>query len=329
MAQPYRMPPRGAPGAPSFDPARPHSLLDFFDDLECLLDEAGVDSEDGQQRRLLWRGFASFAEGRPYEDFKKEVVSEYLGDDGKGLYTLGDLRRLVSDAAKAGFRSSSEFRTYSRRFRIVADHLVKHAVLRDEDRDRLFVQGLPGRLQRAVLERLKVKCPDVLAPRQPYYSVVQVAEATEFVLDAQDGDALVGRATVRTADTDAVRPHLKLKTEVSLSELTDALKSTLRVAALFQQQWSTGASPAAVRQVPPDPRMDPSTPPSARHCHYCGDNAHVIRRCPQVDADTAAGLVARNAQGRVVLASGSDVPSATLRDRVREHYRQHPGVRPL
>ncbi|KAI0367444.1 hypothetical protein BV20DRAFT_909493, partial [Pilatotrama ljubarskyi] len=54
--------------------------------------------------------------------------------------------------------------------------------------------------------------------------------------------------------------------------------------------------------------------------------------CPQVDADASAGLMKRNEQGQVVLASGSYVPSAiagsTLRERVQEYYRQHPDARP-
>ncbi|KAI8976667.1 hypothetical protein BD414DRAFT_422986 [Trametes punicea] len=322
------MPLRGASGAPSFDPAHPHTLLDFFEELGYMLDEANV--EDDQkckeyavryapgQHKLLWRGFTSFAEGEPYEDFKKEVIKEYLGDDGKRLYSLGDLKILVSDAAKAGFRSSSEFKTYSRNFRIVADYLVKHSVLRNEERDRLFIKGLPEQLQRAVLDRLKVKCPDVLAPREPY-SVTQVTEAAEFVLDAQDDDAPTERATTRTAD--AVSPQVK--TEVS--ELADTFKTTL--VALLQQQRSSSASP--IRQGPP--HMDASTP-RAGQCYYCGDSAHIIRRCPQVDTDAAAGLVKRNEQGQVVLASGSYVPSAiagsTLRERVQEYYRQNPEARP-
>ncbi|KAI0363444.1 hypothetical protein BV20DRAFT_1031326 [Pilatotrama ljubarskyi] len=318
------MPLRGASGAPTFDPAHPHSLLDFLEDLDYMLDEANV--EDDQKRKthavryapgehkLLWRGFASFGEDKPYEDFKKEVIKEYLGDDGKRLYSLADLKILVSDAARAGFRSSSEFKTYSRNFLIVADYLVKHSVLRDEEHDRLFIKGLPEQLNEG---RAAVKCPDVLAPREPY-SVAQV-EAAEFVLDAQDDDAPIERATTRTAD--AVSPQVK--TEVS--ELADALKTTL--AALLQQQRGSGTSP--VRQGPP--HLDSSTPRTSQ-CHYCGDSTHIIRRCPQVDADTAAGLVKRNEQGQVVLASGSYVPSvisgSTLRERVQEYYRQHPDARP-
>ncbi|KAI0364243.1 hypothetical protein BV20DRAFT_1108166, partial [Pilatotrama ljubarskyi] len=115
----------------------------------------------------------------------------------------------------------------------------------------------------------------------------------------------------------------QVKTEVT--ELADALKSTL--AALLQQQCLSSAPP--VRQGPP--HMDPASP-RAGQCHYCGDNAHIIRRCPQVDADAAAGLVKRNEQGQVVLASGSYVPSiiagSTLRERVQKYYRQHPDARP-
>ncbi|KAI0369084.1 hypothetical protein BV20DRAFT_947013, partial [Pilatotrama ljubarskyi] len=116
----------------------------------------------------------------------------------------------------------------------------------------------------------------------------------------------------------------QVKTEVS--ELADALKNTL--AALLQQQRLPSTSPS--RQGPP--HLDPSTP-RVGQCHYCGDNAHIIRRCPQVDTDMAARLVKRDDQGQVVLASGSYVSSAiagsTLRERVQEYYRQHPDTRPL
>ncbi|OSC96521.1 hypothetical protein PYCCODRAFT_1379047, partial [Trametes coccinea BRFM310] len=191
MSQPYRLPARGAAGAPHFDPVHPHSLLDFFEDLEYMLEEAAVVDEQKRkehairyapgEHKLLWRSFPSHAEDQSYDTFKKEVIKEYLGDDGKRLYSLGDLKILVADAARAGFRSSSEFKAYSRNFRIVADYLVKHGVLRDDERDRLFLKGIPSALSERILGRLRIKCPDVLAPRQPY-TVAQVTEATEFVL---------------------------------------------------------------------------------------------------------------------------------------------------
>ncbi|OSD01859.1 hypothetical protein PYCCODRAFT_1368306 [Trametes coccinea BRFM310] len=276
MSQPYRLPARGAAGAPHFDPTHPHSLLDFFEDLEYMLEEAAVVDEQKRkehairyapgEHKLLWRSFPSHDEDRSYEDFKKEVIREYLGDDGKRLYSLGDLKILVADAARVGFRSSSEFKAYSRNFRIVADYLVKHNVLRDDERDRLFLKGIPSSLAERILGRLRIKCPDVLAPRQPY-----------------------------------------------------------------SQRSATTATPthSTSRQTPP--HLDLSAPKTGS-CHYCGEETHIIRRCPQVEADINAGLIKRNESGQVVLKAGSYVPNAiagpTLRSRVQEYYRQHPDARP-
>ncbi|KAJ2997027.1 hypothetical protein NUW54_g7173 [Trametes sanguinea] len=161
MSQPYRLPPRGAAGAPVFDPSHPETLLDFFEDLDYMLEEANIDSEQKKKehavryapptQKSLWRSFAAFAEDKSYEDFKKEVIKEYLGEDGKRLYSLGDIKTLVNTYAAKGFSSSSEFKVYSRSFRVIADDLVKHHVLRDDDRDRYFIKGLPEPLRAASL----------------------------------------------------------------------------------------------------------------------------------------------------------------------------------
>ncbi|KAI0630495.1 hypothetical protein C8Q77DRAFT_1063505 [Trametes polyzona] len=186
MSQPYRLPPRGATGAPSFEPEHPETLLDFFEDLEYMLEQAEVSDDQKRKehavryapstQKTLWRGFEEFDDTKPYESFKAAVIKEYLGEDGKRLYSLGDLKALISTHAAKGFRSSSEFKVYSRSFRVIADYLVKHEVIRKDDRDRYFIKALPEPLRAAVLDRLKYKCPDVLAPRVPY-TVEQVTAA--------------------------------------------------------------------------------------------------------------------------------------------------------
>ncbi|KAL1944873.1 hypothetical protein VTO73DRAFT_2493 [Trametes versicolor] len=335
MAQPYRLPPRGATGAPSFEPDQPETLLDFFEDLEYMLEQADV-TEDQKRKdhavryapttqKSLWRSFAAYAADKTYEEFKKEVVKEYLGEDGKRLYSLGDLKALIKLHTSKGFQSSSELKVYSRSFRVIADYLVKHEVLRNDDRDRYFIKGLPDALQVPVLERLRYKCPDVLAPRVPY-TVAQVTEAAEFILDAQDEDAPLIAAPQRVVQP-APAPMQQVKTEST--DLADALKAMAQAVTLLHQQRTVQPAPfmggAPVRQGPP--HLDPTAPRLAQ-CHYCGGGDHIIRRCPQVDMDTAAGLVKRNEQGQVVLASGHYVPGviagATLRERVQEFYRQNP-----
>lgn len=332
MAQPYRLPPRGASGAPSFEPDQPETLLDFFEDLEYMLEQADV-SEDQKRKehtvryapstqKALWRGFDSYdvQNGKSYDEFKSEIVKEYLGEGGKRLYSIGDLKAIVQTYAAKGFQSSSEFKVYSRSFRVVADDLVMHNVMREDDRDRHFVKVLPEPLRAAVIDRLKYKCPDVLAPRVPY-TVAQVTAAVEFVLDSQDEDAPIGSSTSTTVTAASISPQIKTES----SQLADALTAMAQAVALLHQR---GPSPNLQRQGPP--HLDRFAPRPGQ-CIYCGGTDHSIRACPQVASDTSAGLVKHNEQGQVVLSTGNFVPSViagdTLRERVQEYYRQHPNVR--
>ncbi|KAJ8462358.1 hypothetical protein ONZ51_g10948 [Trametes cubensis] len=333
MSQPYRLPPRSTTGAPAFDPSNPLTLYDFFEDLEYKFEQAGITDASAMkghavryapsEAKLLWRQFATFGEAHSYEDFKKETIKEYLGEDGKRLYLIGDLRVLVEDVAKTPFRSASEFKTYSRRFRTIADYLVKHKTLREDERDRLFFKGLPNSLREAVLERLKFTCPEVQAPRQPY-TVDQVTAATEFVMDSQDNDSSAAPLVASTSRaTSSSISHAKSES----SQIVDALKAMAQAVALLHQQR---ASPPT-RQSPP--HLDaPSSTSQGSSCHYCGESDHIIHRCPQVEADISTGLIKRNESGQVVLASGTYVPSAisgaTLHERVQEFYRRHPESKP-
>ncbi|KAI0667644.1 hypothetical protein C8Q78DRAFT_993965 [Trametes maxima] len=282
MSQPYRLLPRGANSAPSFDPTHPQMLLDFFEDLEYMLEEAAIDDNKKRKghvvryapttEKTLWRTLDGFQDGS-YETFKKSVIREYLGDDSKRLYSLGDLRALVSDAARGGYRSTSEFRLYSCKFHVMADYLVAHDALRQDERDRLFLKGVPDALQRPVLDRLKYKAPDVLAPRVPY-SVEQVTEAAEFVLDSQDEDgpslSTSTPTTVKREGVEHAAPRVKTKT----TELAAAISAMVQAVMLLQRQQPPSTSSIPQCQTPP--HLDP-TAPRGGQCHYCGDSTHIIR----------------------------------------------------
>ena len=64
-------------------------------------------------------------------------------------------------------------------------------------------------------------------------------------------------------------------------------------------------------------------------CHYCGEAGHAIAACPRVAEDIKAGRCARGFDGRVILPTGSYVPSSmagnTMRERINEWHRQNPG----
>ncbi|KAI0691749.1 hypothetical protein C8Q76DRAFT_802000 [Earliella scabrosa] len=45
-------------------------------------------------------------------DFKSAILKEYVGADGRLLYTVEDVEDLVSSTAQAGFRTSTHFIEY-------------------------------------------------------------------------------------------------------------------------------------------------------------------------------------------------------------------------
>lgn len=330
MSLPYRLPLRGASGVPAFDPEQPQTLLDYFEDLEYIFEEAAIYHNEKCKghavcyapptEKSLWRSFVSFKTGA-YKPFKQEVIKEYLGEGGKHLYSIGDLKVIVADVLKTGFRSISDFKLYSCKFRVVADYLVEHDILCVDERDRWFLKVLPDRLQTPVLDRLRYKCPDVPAPHIPY-TVEQVTESTKFILDAQDEDgpgiSSVAPSGPSRTSADTVTPQIKTKS----AHLADMLKSAMTQAMALMQRPQQATASNTTRQGPPH---------LSSLCIYCGGADHAIRRCPQVEADMAVHLVKRNELGQVVLALGSYVPSNTpginLRDRVQEFYCTNPDAR--
>ena len=206
MAQPYRMPARGAAGAPSFNPSSdPRSILGFFDDLEYCFEQACITDATLQKahavrylpdsEKTTWRAFDEFSDvTKTFDDLMKAVKTEYIGEGGVGLFSRRDLDQHVESTARAGMRAISEFNAYSRRFRDIAGLLVTGKQLQTTDRDRLFLLGIPPTMRKNVLDRLCITQPSVRYPRDPY-SIAQVTEAVHHVLEA----AIVGGAT--TANT--------------------------------------------------------------------------------------------------------------------------------
>ncbi|KAI1785979.1 hypothetical protein LXA43DRAFT_898813 [Ganoderma leucocontextum] len=354
------MPPRGTSGAPVFDPSSDiRSISGFFEDLEFCFDLASVQDHRAKKdhavryapdsEKNIWRSLPQFSDTPAGADpalytfmaFKDAVLAEYIGVGGKTLFSLSDLEMLVNMTARTGIYSIKAFNDYSRKFRDIATVLISGHYLREDDRDEMFLRGLQQPFQDKVVERLRIVHANIMWPRQKF-SVIQVSAAVQHILEAaipssfatnQPFASHTGLAA-STSTTASTAPPIKSE----LADMTEALKAMTTAFMQLQRQQLNPSAPTALgpaaRQLPPhmSAPMNLAAPTTAlRTCHYCGDPAHTIPRCPQVDTDILAGIIKRNEQNRVVLPSGSFVPAAiqgnTLRERVQEYHRIYPEAR--
>ncbi|KAH9913803.1 uncharacterized protein BXZ73DRAFT_106823 [Epithele typhae] len=331
MAQPFRMPFRGASGAPSFSPTTDaRSIIGFFEDLDYIFDQAAplTDKEKKthtvryapDSEKTTWRALEEFTDDtRTYEEFQAAVKKEYVGDNSTGLYSLRDLDLHVSTTARGTLDSTADFNIYSRQFRAIATVLVAGRQLRTEDRDHLFINGLPPTMRTSVLDRLRITETAVRYPRDAY-TIAQVTAAAHHVLEASV--ISLGATASPTAPVPAATP---VKSEVA------QLVETLNM--FFSQQRMSTAQPAApVALVRDRPPHLPAAVPQSAGCFYCDDAGHGIRTCPHVDADIAAGFMTRRAvDGKLVLPNGSFVPRTTpgntMRERFQNYHQAYPDAR--
>ncbi|KAH9906090.1 uncharacterized protein BXZ73DRAFT_61214 [Epithele typhae] len=326
------MPFRGASGAPTFNPTTDaRSIIGFFEDLDYIFDQAGQLTDQQKKthavryapdsEKTTWRALEEFTDNtKTYEEFQAAVKKEYVGDNSTGLYSLRDLDLHVSTTARGTLDSTADFNIYSRQFRTIATVLVAGRQLRTEDRDHLFINGLPPAMRTSVLDRLHITETAVRYPRDAY-TIAQVTAAAHHVLEASV--ISLGTTASLTVPVPAATP---VKSEVA--QLVETLNMFFN-----QQRGMSAAQPplptALIRDRPPHL---PAAVPQSAGCFYCDDVSHGIRTCPHVEADIAAGfMMRRTIDSKLVLPNGSFVPRTTpgntMRERFQNYHQAHPEAR--
>src|SRR5258706_13530789 len=105
---PATMPMRGDEDAPHFDPEKPRTLRQFFEDLEFCFDITGI--KDSKKKKIharryveddvqdLWMSLKSYSEAsQTYEDFKKAIYRFYPDAEVTKTWTLAALMHVVNE----------------------------------------------------------------------------------------------------------------------------------------------------------------------------------------------------------------------------------------
>ena len=159
------MPARGERGAPQFNPAKPHGLRRFFDDLRFqfarleVVDEAEmkghalrfVDCDTAE----LWEILPEFADSTaPYRTFVDAVCQLYPGSNAEQCWLIADMEKLVADTSKTGISSLADLGKYHRDFISITTFLIAKNHLAAPEQSCTFARAFPLELWSQVSYRL-------------------------------------------------------------------------------------------------------------------------------------------------------------------------------
>ncbi|KIJ10742.1 hypothetical protein PAXINDRAFT_16289 [Paxillus involutus ATCC 200175] len=305
MAAPFTMPLRGTKDAPKFQGKIIAELLRFLEDVGILADQAQLDHAGKIRAAIryaaldeaeLWETLESAtAVPADWVNFVTAVKQLYPGCEGADRYYRSDLHNLVQEYHVKTMKNREELGEYHRKFQKVAAHLISTDKLSVNERDLLFLDGLPHALAVPVRARLQYKVLDV-HPSDPY-PMASTLEAANFCLTGT-----------------SLRPAYSPYTYNQPPQT-------------FQQQ------PASTQPRNPAPRQQPpaqtTTPPATNPalgtvmkqeypapgsqaariatCAFCQDPSHFVPSCQLALAYINEGkLSCRN--GRLCMPDGSPIP---------------------
>ena len=192
------MPVRGERRAPQFDPAKPHGLCCFFDDLQFQFMRSEVVNEaemKGHALRFvncntteLWEILPEFTDvTAPYRMFVDAVCQLYPGSDVEQCWLIADMEKLVADTSRTGISSLADLGKYHRDFVSITTFLIAKNRLATPEQSCTFAQAFPSELWSQVSYRLQLKFPNHF-PDDPY-TLEQIHDATCFILHSTAASA--------------------------------------------------------------------------------------------------------------------------------------------
>ncbi|KIJ16199.1 hypothetical protein PAXINDRAFT_11235 [Paxillus involutus ATCC 200175] len=190
MAAPFTMPSQGTKDASKFQGKIIAELPRFLEDVGILADQAQLDHVGkihvairyaALDEAKLWETLESAtAVPADWANFMTAVKQLYPGCKGADRYYRSDLHNLMQEYHVKPMKNREKLGEYHRKFQKVAAHLISTDKLSVNERDLLFLDGLPHALAVPVRARLQYKVPDV-HPSDPY-PMASTLEAVNFCL---------------------------------------------------------------------------------------------------------------------------------------------------
>lgn len=335
------MPLRYDDNAPTFDPSRPTTIRNYFEDIEELLGRCQISDNQLMKRWTCryeplehtdrWKNTPKYSDpSTTFAEFKAAIFALYPGADGKQTYVVEDLELLVDYWRARGVRSASDYSEFYQNYSEIATTLVKDRFIGERDSASYIYRALSDAQVNEIQAYLRLKHPD----QRHGHDFSEIHEAALWFFE----DARPHAESLRSPSSSIATPPTPLPTPPLppsrpppslLSEVPEIVPMKRdKLVAVFEQLSSPNEP---IRATLP-PGILPAPPShvyaSPKRCHYCDELGHVVLMCPKVLEDELAGLIIR-VNGRILLPTGrflSRVYRADLPDmhsRVVEWHREH------
>ena len=310
MATSYTMPMHNECTAPTFNSSKPRELSRYFEDLEQLMRQAAITSEEEKKQQVLcyvdfnteqiWKTFPKFIDNnKTYNDFKDAILVHYPDALGDFIYSIRDMDLLIGKQQHVGITSTQDLSDYHLQFIAITTWLISKVQLGNLEQQRAYIQAFQPSLLNAIINRLQLKNPDH-HPNGPH-KVKEVYEAARFVL--QGYTSFTQNLIASNSPQQSQQPQSPSNSPV---DSTNTPVEAEDLSALFARFTKSIIEALQSTQHRGQPHANHSHT-GKLECNYCGEE-HFICDCPHVPHDIATGKCKRNQDGKVVLPSGAYVP---------------------
>jgi hypothetical protein len=235
--------------------------------------------------------------------------------------------KLIGEQLCIGIYDINDLSSYYRSFYTITKFLIDKNCLSNAEQSRTFIRGFQSDLWNRILCHLELKFPDHYP--DDHYDLGDIHKAAKHVLHGTSQQRVGyldsmshAPSTLSQSKSTPSLPAMKTK---DLTAFLDKFAQTL-IKVLATQSKST---PHDHSLMPPQTHIVNT---KSGLCIFCGLPGHFISECLVCQAYIVDGKVKKNAEGKIILPSGSFVPCTIpgrfIKNRDDEWYKCNPSSDP-